>query len=269
MWMFGLLLVGLAAGGLISSDDDDGISEERVERDGEEGLLREGNDEDNSISGTSGPDLLSGEEGDDRLSGGNGRDALLGGEGDDTLSGGEGDDILYGGEGDDLLNGGANEDTLRGYTGNDTLNGGAGNDVLIGVDLSNRDVEVGDLYTGRESPGDLVREAPTADEANVLNGGSGYDQLLLGEGDTATGGEGRDTFQVGEWVEENAPLITDFNADEDVLSILYENGQPSPTITIERSDDETQVLANSIVVARITGDAAGLDASDVILTRTF
>lgn len=273
MWMFGLLLVGLAAGGLISSNDDEEITDTPIEktegdRAGETGLLREGNDEDNRIAGTSGHDILSGEGGDDTLNGGAGEDILIGATGDDTLRGDIDNDFLAGGAGDDFLSGGPGDDTLRGYSGNDTLNGGAGNDLLIGVDIANRDVEVGDFFTGRDASGPLAFETPTEDEANVLNGGDGDDRLLLGEGDTATGGEGRDLFQVGKWVNENAPLITDFDASEDILSIVYDDEQPTPTITIERSGGETQVLANGVTLARITGDAPGLNVSDVALTAS-
>ncbi|MBO9408125.1 hypothetical protein J7399_11845 [Shimia sp. R9_1] len=284
MWMLSLLLVGLAAGGLISDDDDgeigmiesEGEGDEAVsdtligvtegEDKGETGLLREGNDSDNAISGTSGHDILSGEGGNDTLDGGQGRDYLFGFTGDDTLRGDLDDDVLAGGEGNDLLSGGGGNDTLRGYSGNDTLNGGAGNDLLIGADISNREIEIGDVYRDRAASGPIEFEEPTEKEANVLNGGGGNDEILLGEGDTATGGEGKDLFQIGQWIDEDAPLITDFDANEDVLSVLYEDDQPSPTITLERTGGETQVLANGVVMARIAGDAAGLDVSDVVLT---
>ncbi len=273
MWMFGLLLMGLAAGGLMGSEDDEAISDTPIrqsggENDGETGLLREGNNDNNGIVGTSGHDILSGEGGDDTLNGGAGADSLLGATGDDTLRGDADDDYLSGGEGDDFLSGGQGDDTLYGYKGNDTLNGGSGNDLLSGVDISTRDPEVADFFLDRTASGPNETENPTEEEANVLIGGSGNDELLLGEGDTGTGGEGRDIFKIGDWVDENAPLITDFNANEDVLSVLYQDGQPSPTISIERSGGETQVLANGVVMARITGDATGLDVSDVILTRS-
>jgi Ca2+-binding RTX toxin-like protein len=90
-----------------------------------------GND---SITGSSSPDILYGypedtfpenEFGNDTLRGGGGNDDIYGGGGNDTLLGDDGGDDLYGGDGDDILHGGR---------GNDHFDGGAGNDIFVVLD---------------------------------------------------------------------------------------------------------------------------------------
>lgn len=68
--------------------------------------------------------------GDDVLYG-DGRDGVLldGGEGNDTLSGTSAAEVLFGGAGNDTLNAGGGDDILYGGTGADTLNGSGGNDL--------------------------------------------------------------------------------------------------------------------------------------------
>lgn len=91
-----------------------------------------GND---TVYGSSYPDLIQGESGSDVLYGFNGNDILVGGSENDTLYGGNGGDSLLAGSGNDYLLGEAGDDTLYGGTGNDVYihsNGG-------GVDLINDD----------------------------------------------------------------------------------------------------------------------------------
>ena len=74
--------------------------------------------------------------------------------------------VLRGGAADNVLHGAGGNDTLFGFGGADHLFGGTGNDILNGG--------LG---------------------ADILSGGSGDDSMFLDEGDTATGGSGRDWFQ--------------------------------------------------------------------------
>jgi Ca2+-binding RTX toxin-like protein len=88
--------------------------------------------------------MVSGTAGDDLIVGGAGRDVIEGLGGDDRIEGGGDLDSLSGGDGDDVLLSGA---------GKDGLYGGAGDDILyFGSDFDFRD---------------------------VIDGGSGYDQLVL------------------------------------------------------------------------------------------
>lgn len=282
MWILGLLFMGLAASSFSGSggdsDDegstpsfandtereDDTTTTDIVSEDGGLGILLEGGDSNNDLTGTPGPDLLDGKDGSDTLRGQDGDDGLYGSEGDDVLFGGSGDDYMTGGEGDDAVYGDSGSDTLYGYTGEDTLEGGSGDDWLYGADVSNRDPEVADSYLDREPDTDFVIQDPTEpEEADELLGGAGDDNLILGEFDTGTGGEGNDTFHIGHWVEENAPYLTDFDPDEDVVSIIVPGNEPLPTITVDRVGDETHVMGDDVILARISGSADGFDASDV------
>lgn len=83
--------------------------------------LLAGND---TLQGSSDPDISYAGDGNDLLYGYNGDDALIGENGDDTLDGGSGTDLLYGGSGNDFIFGGA---------GNDNMLGGAGNDYYVHV----------------------------------------------------------------------------------------------------------------------------------------
>lgn len=70
-------------------------------------VLKEGNNNNNTLRGTSGDD-----------------------EGQDTLIGFGGNDTLIGRSAADQLDGGSGDDELRGQPGNDTLVGGPGNDKI-------------------------------------------------------------------------------------------------------------------------------------------
>jgi len=92
-----------------------------------------------------------------------GNDTLYGSDGsEDTLYGNRGNDTLFGNGGDDSLFGGYGADYLSGGTGGDYLSGGAGNDVLIGYSI-NFGIE-------------------PEFEFDTLEGGTGADTFVLGEG---------------------------------------------------------------------------------------
>lgn len=277
MILLSLLLAGVAVGALtgVLESSDDGTEDETntdgqpIQRDGIPGLLVEGDGNDETIYATNGPDIVSGEGGDDILRARSGHDYALGGEGDDTIFGQTGEDEIMGGEGNDELHGGRQDDTILGGAGNDTLFGGPGNDELIGADITNRDFEVGDRYTEQDPSGPIFFQEPTEAEANVLDGGDGNDSLLLGEDDLATGGAGADEFYIGYWVEDEAkvPLITDFNAQEDTLTVHYLEGDTPPTITLGTETDNTLVYADGQLVARIQGDTGLTSANEVQISE--
>lgn len=85
-----------------------------------------------TLGGTSGPDVFLGLGGKDRIKGRGGRDRACGGRGEDRLIGGSGSDRLAGDEGADRLLGGGGHDRLLGGPGNDVLVGGKGRDRCIG-----------------------------------------------------------------------------------------------------------------------------------------
>jgi len=97
--------------------------------------------------------------------GGSGDTIITGGALGDTLYGGSGDDVLNGGGGnDDLADGGGGDDRLYGGEGADSLAAGQGYNELYGGD--------GDdfLFASREVVQDL---------GGLIDGGDGYDQLIL------------------------------------------------------------------------------------------
>jgi len=97
--------------------------------------------------------------GDDHIRTFDGNDSIFSGGGNDTLDGGKGNDTLDGGKGNDSLLGGNNNDFLEGGGGNDILNGGNDDDTLIGVSI-------------------LVN--PGRGEIDSLFGGNGKDTFALG-----------------------------------------------------------------------------------------
>jgi Ca2+-binding RTX toxin-like protein len=84
------------------------------------------------LNGTNKDDNITGRDGDDVISGGNGADTIDGAGGNDRINGGNGNDLLFGDAGDDILDGGGNgADTLNGGSGNNTLTGGNGRDNFV------------------------------------------------------------------------------------------------------------------------------------------
>ncbi|MDF5734656.1 MAG: hypothetical protein PUQ00_02880 [Nostoc sp. S13] len=149
-----------------------------------------------SLIGGSSSDTLFGRGNNDSLFGGDGDDFLDGQEGNDLVLGEDGNDSLFGGAGNDQIEGGEGDDTLRGGVGNDTLLGGPGNDLLIGVDTN-----------GSDSPG--------LGEVDILTGGPGEDQFLLGDAtnvfydDNNSGSSGLADYAT----------ISGFNSNEDTIQL--------------------------------------------------
>jgi hypothetical protein len=133
-----------------------------------------GNDNDNTITGTAGADTISGNGGDDKLWGGDGNDELYGGTGADVLHGEDGVDRLFGGLGRDASYGGNNDDLIFSDTADDTAGdnvfGGAGNDTIW-----TRDGDT-DWVTCGDGPWDLA----ILDNPDVLAADSGCERVARG-----------------------------------------------------------------------------------------
>lgn len=126
------------------------------------------------------------------VDGGAANDLILANSGNDTLSGRQGDDIIDGGPGDDTINGGANSTQA---SGNDTLNGGSGADLLRGDDGDDTLIYYADgvhdgsfLAWNVGSPGvpgteTIVNPAGKNASYDIFNGGTGYDTLVMTDGD--------------------------------------------------------------------------------------
>lgn len=187
-----------------------------------------GNDLINALDGN---DTVNGDKGNDYIFGGNGRDRLFGSDGNDVIYGGAGDDTVNGGFGVDQMDGGEGFDTLdvrfwdntyilnmetgitnfagetainfervrtgsgndqiTGSRGADTINTGDGEDLIFGgagKDKINGEGDNDTLYGGLG--GDTVRGG----EGDDLLNGYGFTE----EYDILTGGQGADTFVLGD-----------------------------------------------------------------------
>jgi Ca2+-binding RTX toxin-like protein len=152
-------------------------------------------------------------------------DVLFGREGDDLLSAGAGNDLLFGGSGDDVLRGGSGMDRLYGEAGADVLWSGGG--------------------------------------ADLLDGGGGDDRLIAqGRSATLVGGDGSDSFEIGE--RGGFFLVRDLDLDADAGQRAVAGADSltlGPLGPITSADALRAVLADAIDGARAAilglGDATG------------
>lgn len=219
---------------------------------------------DDILIGDFGKDLLQGNGGEDTLLGGDWHDGLFGGTQDDELYGGGGNDILQGGAGDDFLDGGTQPDLVMGASGSDVLLGGGGSDLLEGGGVFNRELNPDDyeLLRNLAEGEDLVfpnfRITKDDDgDPDILDGGDNNDALVLGSGDTGTGGAGSDDFVVGDWITAGDPaIITDYESSREVIHVLVENPVTAPTPMAVPGDGpgHVRLTLDGNVIANIYGD---------------
>lgn len=241
------------------------------------GLIAEGGDGNDTMNGAAATDLLHGADGDDlvdgagdddQLHGGDGTDTLRGGSENDTMHGGggddrvfgdDGDDDLYGHDGDDHMDGGAGQDTLYGGLGDDAMQGGAGDDGLMGregADTLNGGAGMDTLFGGWDDDAviGILRDAEGVDidSRDYLNGGDGDDTLTIGQDDIAHGGNGADSFVLGDWITGEAATLSDFDATEDQLLVVYDDSgleQPELEFMADDDPDLTQIVLDGQVLA--------------------
>lgn len=173
------------------------------------------------------PLALQGDDGNNLLQGDFQGDTLEGGAGNDRLEGKAGNDVLMGDSGDDIVLGEERNDDLYGGTGDDTLLGGDGADILQGAGFNNGNWGF--------------------DEFDILTGGAGVDQFVLGSNDKP--------FYTGsvDWAE-----ITDFKLEEDYIQLYGKSTDyllntsmfPGSTSIIYQADNTNKLIG---VVQGITG----------------
>jgi Ca2+-binding RTX toxin-like protein len=134
------------------------------------------------------------------ITGNSGANSLFGIEGDDTLNGGLGNDHLNGGSGNDVLDGGEGVDTMIGSYGDDIYVVDTGGESVFEYENEGTD-EIRTTLSVYALPMDAIENLTfsrvgnsagfgTA-RANVITGGSGYDELYgMGGNDTLTEGTG-------------------------------------------------------------------------------
>lgn len=201
----------------------------------------------NTLPGSDGDDIISAHAGDDTVTGAAGDDLIYLGAGDDLVDTRMGSDDD---QGDDTIYGGAGDDFITDVTGSNTLYGNEGNDTLYSVDGF-------DLGGGFGT----LSERGTPD---LLDGGAGDDQLLGDGDDTLTGGAGSDIFLINETpqIDGETAVITDFNLQEDVFTVLNLNADdPILDVTFRANANDTAVFA--YVNGQPVAVLEGLSARDI------
>jgi Ca2+-binding RTX toxin-like protein len=197
-----------------------------------------GNDGDDTFLGGSVNDYLYGGSGLDLLVGGAGNDYLFGNEGNDSLDGNDGSDFIYGDTGEDSLNGGIGDDNLFGEDGNDLLIGDDGNDYLYGG--NGNDIIIG------ANPNGIYGSS----EIDILTGGSGGDQFILGDRDKTY----YDDLDIFNGINIGFALIADFNPTEDQIQLhgaasnyLLQVVGTGTNILLDKPDSEPDELIGIIL----------------------
>ena len=225
-----------------------------------------------TMDGGGGWDVVMGDGGNDLADGGSGDDAVTGGKGNDTVSGQAGHDWVDGGNGDDVVTGNSGDDAVIGGTGEDELEGGEGDDLLVGGKLFSRDLTMEELSAMRDiaaADGDAdlpdgVGYAVTDDgDADTISGANGDDTLILGDGDSALGGDGEDLFYLLGGVYVDPAQLMDFDAADDTLTYVHDAGTPQPTLALTDNGDGTQTLTADGNPVAVLNTAAGLALGDI------
>lgn len=181
-----------------------------------------------NISGDENDNTLVGTTGDDTITAGGGHDSVTGDAGDDTIDAGIGRDTVDAGAGNDTVHLVNDDDTAYGGLGDDTVYGGTGNDSIYGGD-------------GADS---LHGES----ENDHLDGGDGDDTIDAGAGsDTVYGGAGNDRIIGGNG--SGADTDAFFGGDgDDTISVSYSNayvdgGAGNDTVTLDGYDLTSKTIA--------------------------
>ncbi|AXI46152.1 hypothetical protein C1J03_09040 [Sulfitobacter sp. SK012] len=281
-------LIGVVVANHDDDDDDSGESLEGAENadtleGGQGDDFLDGGAGDDDLVGLAGDDTIFGREGDDIITGEDGADMLCSGDGDDFITGNRGSDTIEGQGGDDFISGDYSADLLRGNEGSDTLVGGrgfdnlggfSGDDVLFGgiVNALPLDLEEMDaLRDGTSTLADLNGgQVDMRDDSlgNILYGGAGDDDLILGSQDMGTGGNGEDTFHVlNEQAGAGVATIMDYDEVDDSVTVIVEN-DTDVNVTVNNNDGDAIVRVDGTVVARVTGAGGTLSAGDItVLTE--
>ncbi|MEP3479958.1 MAG: choice-of-anchor Q domain-containing protein [Fuerstiella sp.] len=242
--------------------------------------------------------IVNGDEGNDTLTGGAGNDRLNGGLLDDTLAGGPGDDV-YVFDVDDII--GADTVTENANAGTDTLDFSSTQSATVGIDLrATAAVQTVDTNGNLQLTlsdeienvigGDNGNAIIGDDGANLLRGGDGIDFILgAGGDDQIFGGASRDTLQTtaaGAQLDgESGPDVTEFSGVDiafptNVPAIFEISGSSgsqydqvrvfgdSRTVTLGSADLQL-VLGNHTLQVNDTFTIVNLVASTSTISGTF
>lgn len=204
--------------------------------------------QDQTITGTNGPENISGSLGNDTLSGAEGADSLYGGPGDDRISGGQGNDFINGGIGTDtlILTGAFANYTLvntndGSVTITDTRQGAQnqGSDTIFNMDIvefsSGESITIADWIQG-ETPLNLINDI--AGQTQFITGTNLADAFVI-DGNSTDYGWGQTGDGTGIVVWSGA----DFDVLFEVEQINFNDGtvtqQPDGTFTFAPVDTGT------------------------------
>ncbi|CAD5909358.1 calcium-binding protein [Planktothrix agardhii] len=235
---------------------------------------------DDTVRGSSDPELIYGDSDNDQLFGEGGNDTLFGGVGDDQILGGEGNDLLFGEagndrfvgfvnpdnptqlsgvEGDDTIYSGSGNDQVREDLGKDFIFGGQGNDELrAGADNDWVEGNDGDDFIGGEDGDDTVFGGNGNDQIrgdggnDLVTGNAGDDQVSGGIGnDTLVGGQGNDQIigdNGNDWISGDAGSDTLIGGEGKDIFVLDSNNLELSDIIVDYKPEEDIIF--------LTGDLA-------------
>jgi len=162
--------------------------------------LIQGDDTDNTISGTDLADYIYSYAGNDVIITGEGNNVVVSGDGADSIYAGSGDDSIKARTGDDTLYAGAGDDTAYGDEGNDSLHGEAGDDIIYADD--GNDYIYGDAGNDTIYGGAGDDNITGGDGDDIINGDGGNDKIYADEGSNfVDAGEGDDLVYGGSLVD--------------------------------------------------------------------
>lgn len=206
---------------------------------------------------------VSGNAGGEIIIGTDDNDTLFGGEGSDTIAGGPGDDRVFLGNdhdvsvpnaaqddaGNDFIRGGAGADLIADTQGSNQVFGDVGNDTIVSIDGL---TETGEIAEGTEFTPDTI------------HGGYGSDILVADAGDQVTGGVDTDHFIIAApSQDEYAPaVITDFDANTEVLSIVFLDEQPDD-LTVSFVHDANAGVLHAMIEGEEVATLSNLDSDDI------
>jgi len=201
--------------------------------------------------------------------------------GDDFLSGGAGNDSLRGKGGTNFLEGGADDDTLWATDGSNTLDGSTGNDIfqVRTVDTTvleatgegfDRVYTTVDFTLGADQEVEVLRAVTTAGVAmsgneldNQIRSGAGADVLDGGTGnDQLIGGGGVDSFAfTTDW---GTDVVRDFEDGVELLDLQGAGVADFGALTVSQAGLNTRVTHGDDVIILIGQDAADITAADFV-----
>ena len=225
-----------------------------------------GTDMADDITTSGGDDLVLGLSGADNITTGPGADIVDAGAGDDfviTDGGvddvilGEGDDIAFLGSGDDISVGFVDVADAIEYGGDDEIHGGNGDDLIFDPVGANQ--LFGDAG---EDTLNVVDQAGSKDEEDIVSGGDGDDIIFGDDGDMLSGDEGNDTFNLFfDEADDQAVILEDYVPGSEALTLEFD---PSVFGTVSQADLSAEITEDTVELS-----VAGQVVAVLMNTTTF